>query len=1347
MATTPPRFVHLHLHSEYSLLDGGNRIDRLINRVKELGMDAVALTDHGNMHGAIQFYNKAKDAGIKAILGIEAYVAPDIDGAVSDRKDRTFKGVADGGFHLVLLAENLEGWRNLLKLSSDAFIHGYYFKPRMDKSTLAQWSTGLIAINGHLGSSIAFHLLRYEQTKDEKHWKTAVAEAKWHAQVFKPNANGEPCFFIELQRHEVQEQDSINPHLIRLARELNLPLVADNDAHFLLADDYDAHDVLCCISMGKTRNEPDRLRYPRQLYVKSPAQMAELFKDIPEAVENTAKIADRCNVKLDFSANHAPVVKVASSFKALPADSGAATKLVRQFKCEHPAGSTEWFKAFCAQVKLEPFDSQNDKVSPAELKQQCDGALRALAEAGAVWRYGLEGISDDIRARLERELKVLADKLISAYFLIVWDFVNEARRRGIPANARGSGVGTMVGYCLGLSNACPVQYGLLFERFTDPDRSEYPDIDIDICQDGRQEILEYVRQKYGYVAQIITFGTLKARAALRDVGRVLGVPLSDVDKLCKLVGDGLSTTLQSALDQEPDLRKLYDENPVYREMYDTARRLEGMSRHAGVHAAGVVIATQPLETIVPLYRPGSSENLATITQWDGPTCEKVGLLKMDFLGLRTLSIIERAKLLVRQSLPAKVISATVRREDEVAKGKPESDALDLERLRYDDPRVLDLFSRGETAGVFQFESPGMRNLLMAMKPDRLEDLIAANALYRPGPMDLIPDYNNRKHRRQAVPKVHAIVDQFTDETYGVMVYQEQVMQIVHGLGEIPLRAAYSLIKAISKKKQKDIDAVRPKFVEGAQKQGLTRQGAEELFELIMKFAGYGFNKSHSTGYAIVAYQTAYLKTFFPVQYMAALLTYESVSTEKVVQYIDECKRVMRPGGKRGIEVRPPHINLSSIGFNVVFDSGEPQDPDHGHIRFGLNAVKGVGDKAIKAIIEARDKEGPFKSIYDFCERVSLSSVNRATMEALVKCGAFDELHGPDQRAAMVQSLEGAIQAGQRAAADRDAGQLSFFDAFAAANEPASGGAGGTGGAGAAKSAPAAALPSVDAWPTNVKLQHELSVLGFYLSSHPLDEFRDEVQRFSNVSIPEIRRIAAEVQVTFGGILTRVRNTVVKNGKSAGSKMAMITVQDRTGNAIDGVVFSNAYAIAAPLLKDQGIVIIKGKVDRRREEPCVVVESVLPIERAPELLTETVKIVLREPANGNGHAGAGRLNGELDSLRALLRQASAGASGYGNGNGNGNGSHAASVCIEVHQAGQVVSLRLNQLRVRVSSDLPERIATVLRRDPRDCCELLGPMKLVRSGAGVLHSDDAPRQAALAPSGSHADGEFCASIDRY
>jgi DNA polymerase-3 subunit alpha len=1350
-------FVHLHVHTQYSLLDGACRTKELVKRAKELGQPAVSITDHGCLFGVVDFYTKAKEAGIKPIIGIEAYMAP---GEMADaRKQRTTTGVKDGGYHLLLLAADATGYANILKLGSIAYREGFYYKPRIDKDVLRAHSKGIIATSACLGGEIPSAIM-----KDDR--KRAKMLAETYALIF-----GADRFFIEVQKH-IPEQDQVNPELMDLADRMGIGVVATNDVHFLNQGDHAPHDVLCCISTGKLVSDESRMKYPTQLYLKSTAEMyaAMAHPKWTEACENTLRIAEMCDVTLPFGKNHAPVVKIGKKDgcgvsglgSREESDSRPASKLKSSIRnptpeTRHPIGSTDWYKDFCGQYELSPFDELNDKaITAAELKSRCDSALRELAEAGAVWRYGEAGITQSHRDRLERELKILADKNISAYFLIVWDFVNEARRRGIPANARGSGVGTMVGYCLGLSNACPIQYGLLFERFTDPDRSEYPDIDIDMCQDGRQAIIDYVRVKYGHVAQIITFGTLKARAAIRDVGRVLNLSLGDVDKVCKLVGDGLTTTITTALEQVPDLQRLHQENPQVRAVLDTAKRLEGLTRHAGVHAAGVIIATQPLDNIVPLYQPPGTDQV--VTQWDGPTCEKVGLLKMDFLGLRTLSIIEKAKALIRATLSPEVIRKTVEegvgfRVSGVGKDKKagalsapsngstphptphtphpshSDDPLDLDRLTFDDQKVLDLFRRGETAGVFQFESEGMRGLLMGMKPDRLEDLIAANALYRPGPMELIPDYNDRKHGRSKVPKVHPIVDEITAETYGIMVYQEQVMLVVHKLGDIPLRSAYTLIKAISKKQQDKIDSYREKFIEGAQKKGVSQQQGADFFNLILKFAGYGFNKSHSTGYAIIAYQTAFLKTYFPVQYMAAVLTYESVSTDKVVEYTNECRKVLYPDPKRGrgIEVKQPDINLSSVGFTVVFDRGETRDASHGHIRFGLSAVKGVGEKAILKIIEAREKEGPFKSLYNFCERVDQSALNRATVEALVKCGAFDSLHGIPKRAAMVAAIEDAMKRGAQEAKLKQTGSL-----WGMADESPK----------AATAAVDPSLPDVAPWLPVESLANEKSVLGFFVSSHPMNDQRDAIARFANVTIADIQRLSGGVEVIIGGMLTRIKTVVTKNGRSAGQKMAMIAIEDPTAH-IEGVAFSETYATYAPLLTTDRIVFIKGKVDRKRETPNIIVNQVIDASAAAKELAQAVRIVLKDesakitPAGDAGpgpHPDGTVFNGALRKLKELLRQAT------------GRGANGSEVLLEIHQAGRVATLRVQGLRVATDGDLAQRIETVL--DAPGCCQLIGPPKLMRSPgfATMIHDESAAQSRLKAPVGS-GDEEFCASIDRY
>ncbi|MDD4889027.1 MAG: DNA polymerase III subunit alpha, partial [Phycisphaerae bacterium] len=758
MAGPAEKFVHLHTHSHYSLLDGALRIDDMVAKAKSFGQSAMAITDHGNMFGVIEFYNAALKAGVKPIVGCEFYVAP------GDRRDREAKGISDASYHLVLLAMNKTGYQNLLKLASIAYREGFYYRPRIDKQILSEMHEGLICSSACLAGEVPNELLM-------KNPAAARAAAESYLKIFGPDR-----YFIEIQDHGLPEQKQTNPELVELAKKLGVGLVASNDAHYLEHGDAHAHDVLCCINTGKLLDDPDRFRFGSdQFYLKSGSQMEDLFADYPEALENTAAIAAKCNLELSFKTRHAPVYKPPAEFKVTP-----------------------------------------------------EQYLRQLAAEGLKKRFG-KNITDEHRHRIERELSVIEAKGFSSYFLIVWDFCNWAATQGIPAAPRGSGCGTLLGYVLGIGNVNPLQYGLLFERFMDPSRNEMPDIDIDICQIGRAKLIDYVRHKYGHVAQIITFNTLAAKAAIRDVGRVLNVPLPDVDRISKLVPGGPKVTLDSALAGEADFRAAYESDADARRIIDIAKRLEGLARNASVHAAGVVIADRPLENFLPLC--GDADEV--ITQFEGPIVDKVGMLKMDFLGLRTLTVIERARQLVKANHGVDV---------------------DPEALTFDDARVFSLFAHGQTDGVFQFESGGMKDLLIKLGPDRLEDLIACNALYRPGPMQMIDDFCARKHKGDW-PKVHPDMDAILNETYGIMVYQEQVMQIANRIGGIELSRAYKLIKAISKKQEDIIQAEKENFYKGAQERGIKKQQAEELFALILKFAGYGFNKSHSTRYAIVAYQT------------------------------------------------------------------------------------------------------------------------------------------------------------------------------------------------------------------------------------------------------------------------------------------------------------------------------------------------------------------------------------------------------------------------------------------------------------------------------------------------------------
>ncbi|MBA7477199.1 DNA polymerase III subunit alpha [subsurface metagenome] len=1075
-------FTHLHLHSQYSLLDGAIVFDRLLKHCKQLQMDSVAVTDHGNMFGAVEFYISATAAHIKPIIGIEAYVAP------GSRFDKQKSRISDAAYHLILLAENNTGHQNLLKLASIGYTEGFYYRPRIDKEILAELNAGLIATSACLKGEIAVELVNGNE-------KAAVAAAESYAKMF-----GTDRFFIEIQNHEDDDTDS-RQALIDLANKMGLPLLATNDVHFLEQDDYEAHNCLCCISTGKNADDPGRMIYPRDVFLKSPEQMRGLFMQNPEACDNTLAIAERCNVELDLKKCHAP------SFK--PTDGSTAEEF-----------------------------------------------LTKLCYEGAKQRYG--EITEQVKEKLDRELDVIESKGFASYFLIVWDFCKYAHENNIPVGARGSGVGTIAGYCLGLCDVDPIRYDLLFERFMDPQRNEMPDIDIDICQDSRARIIEYVRQKYGHVAQIITFGTMKARAVIRDICRVLGVPLTEADRLAKLVPDSLGMTLDTALKSEPQLRQAYEKNQQTRKVIDICKRLEGLTRHASVHAAGVVIADEPLTNFIPLYKAPDSDDI--ITQYEGPMVEKVGLLKMDFLGLKTLSVLERARQLVKD----------IHGSD-----------IDLGKIDPSDPKVFEVFASGKTKGVFQFESGGMQDLLMKMKPDRIEDLIAANALYRPGPMILIPDYIDRKHgAKWSLP--HPIMTEILGETYGVMVYQEQVMRICNRLGDIPLREAYGLIKAISKKKARTIAKERERFVTGCVDKGLTRSQAEQVFELIERFAGYGFNKSHSTRYALIAYQTAYMKACWPIEFMAALLTYEMGNTDKVVDYINESKRM-------GIEVLPPDINESGVDFTPLYKGHGPDKK--GVIRFGLAAVKGVGEKAVEQIITAREKIGRFQSLFHFCENVDLRAANKQVIEALIKAGAFDRLGG--NRAQMLAGVEKAMQIGASTQTDKQKGQMNFFSQMTQELD---------------YTHDAQRLPKVDPWPEPMMLNYEKQVLGFYVTSNPLSHFAETINFYSTVNTSQLAEVGQDRVIVIGGMIAKKRYHITQRGRNAGAKMAVLVLEDLQGQ-VEVVLFPDALNKYADYLDEDKVVFVKGRVDFRREKPNILAEELIGLDEVTEKLATKVRIRL------------------------------------------------------------------------------------------------------------------------------------------
>ena len=1159
-------FVHLHVHTHYSLLDGACRISDLVKRVKALGMDSIAITDHGCMFGVIEFFNECKKEGIKPILGMEAYMAP------GDRRDKS-TAHGESAYHLLLLSANLEGYHNLKKLSSIAYKEGFYYKPRIDKEVLRAHSNGLIATSACLGGEVASAFIKRDM-------KAAREVAETYLDIFGPER-----FFIEVQKH-IPEQDAVNPELAELARKVGAGLVGTNDVHFLNKEDHFAHDVLCCISMGRLVSDENRLKYPTQLYLKSPDEMREAMAGFPEAMDNTVRIAAMCNLDLDFTKRYAPVYKVPKE----------------KLRGNHLVGSALADGIIPATIASGSSEISSAKADPTKAATADDETyLRQLCDDGLIWRYGTTEVSPEVRQRLDYELAVIVKKNFCSYFLIVWDFCNFARDNGIPVGARGSGVGTMVGYLLGLCNVDPIKYNLLFERFMDPSRNEMPDIDIDICQDGRQKIIDYVRNKYGHVAQIITFGTLAAKAACKDVGRVMGVPLAEIDKLTKLIPGIPGMTLDKAMAKVPDLEKLYNENPTIKQVIDIAKRLEGLCRNAGCHAAGVIIADQPLDDIVPLYKD-SDDNI--LTQFEGPIAEKCGLLKMDFLGLRTLSSITRSLDLEKKT-----------REERPMRWSPnqpeppldEHGRIDIEKIDLHDKNVLALFCRGETRGIFQFESGGMQDLLMKMQPDRLEDLIAANALYRPGPMELIPTYCNRKHGREPVPKVHPIMDKILEETYGIMVYQEQVMQIFNQLGGIELSSAYKLIKAISKKTGEVIAKMQPEFIKGTMAKGVGKEKAEEIFELILKFGGYGFNKSHSTRYAIIAFQTAYMKTYHPVEYMSAVLTYEMGSTEKVVEYIEECRRLTMPDGSKGIKVLPPDVNISDKDFTPVYvqtttpggKRKKAETKTEGVIRFGMMAVRGVGEKAVEAIIAQRVEKGEFTSIFDFTERVDMRQVTRGTIEALVKCGAFAGKNNA-KRAALLQVVEKAIEMGQQSQNDKRSGQLNMFAGPAAPSAPS------------AASMVGGALPDVEEFKSADLLKMEKELLGFYITSHPLTEHQAALDRYTTASTKEAMACSEGTEVTIGGMISRLKKTVTKNGRSAGQQMAIITLEDLDGQ-IDGTLFAETYAQVCAKYPNavsiESIVFVKGKVDKKRETPSILVNEMIPITDATPRLTTAVVLKL------------------------------------------------------------------------------------------------------------------------------------------
>ena len=1081
-------FVHLHTHSEYSLLDGANRIDDLIDRAIELGMPALALTDHGNLHGAWEFQEKARAKGIKPILGCEVYVA------YGDRRARRREeGAPALNAHLLLLAENRRGYQNLVKLSSIGYTEGFYRRPRVDREVLEKYAEGIICLSACLAGEVPRYLQyeRYDEAKEA---------AEWHARVFKDR------YWLELQNHGIPKQDVINRGIIQLSEELGLPLVVTNDAHYLRREDADAHDTLLCIGTGKDKDDPDRLRFHgEESYFKTADEMAELFPDLPGLLAETVKIADRCNVEFE------------------------------------------------KQYQLPDFPLPDRFPEPMAM-------LRHEATEGAKARYG-DPLPEAVRERLDYELGVIENTGYAGYLLIVWDFIVAARERDIPVGpGRGSAAGSIICYALGITDVDPLEFDLLFERFLNPERVSMPDIDIDFCYERRGEVIDYVREKYGQasVGQIITFGTMKARAVIRDVGRVLGFSPSDTDRLAKLVPStpGYSLTVAQARKKVPELAESDREDAQVRKLLDYAESIEGLARHSSVHAAGVVIAPGPLDDYVPIC--ADSKSGAVITQFDMNALEKAGMLKMDFLGLRTLTVIDDAARNVAERHGIRV---------------------DWEEMGLEDPAVYEMLAAGRTSGVFQFESSLATDKLRAMRCDRFDDLVAVNALIRPGPLDSgMTDVYIRRKRGEAVEYPHPDLKEVLEPTYGVITYQEQVMRAANLLAGFSLAEADVLRKAVGKKDAELTDKVLGEFVTRAVERGVKKPKAVEIAKLIRTFGRYGFNKAHSVAYALLSYRTAWLKAHYPAEFMAGLLSSEIGSTDSVVQYIGAARLL-------GIRVLPPSVKESGYRFTVVDD---PEDPGKSAIRFGLGAIKGVGHSAIRSIQAARE-EAPFESFIDFLERIDLRLNNSRVIQALIGAGALDDM---GDRAALSAGLEVMLNEAQLRRQEAESGQTSLF------------------GGESAETRPELELPIVSAWSERDRLREEKERLGFYISGHPLERYRDLVELYSleakTTNLRERRDRKVEVPCV-------VTETSVRTARKDGREWARLTIEDFHGTATT-LVFGDVWQKNRDLLTDDRPVLIAGTVSgnsRDDDDPPIFLDSVRPLAEVREEGQVGILIELRE----------------------------------------------------------------------------------------------------------------------------------------
>jgi len=1115
-------FTHLHCHSHFSLLDGASPIEGLIKKAKSLEMTALALTDHGNLYGSLQFYQKAKDAGINPILGYEAYIAP------GSRFQREASGSKEAAFHLTLLAQNKTGFKNLVKLASAAYLEGFYFKPRIDKEILEAHSEGIICLSGCVSGEFSRAILK-GQSPDGEHVREAMETAAWFHKIFGDR------YFIEIQNNGLEIQRLAMEGAVDVARKMGLPLVATSDAHYVNRDDAEAQDILLCINTGRFRTDTNRMKMEgNEFFLRSQDEMYQAFPGLEEAVKQSQVIADSVNIELELGKRHFP-----------------------------------------------NYSPPDDKAPKEYLEELClKGLKERYTGKDEYWENG--ELSPRVMARLERELTCINKLGFPNYFLIVWDFVRHARDCGIPATARGSGVGSLVSYALYLSHVCPLKYDLLFERFLDENRKEAPDIDIDFCKDRRGEVIQYVKDKYGSanVAQIGTFGTLAARAAIRDVGRAMGLPIPRVDSIIAMVPDELGIELAEAIEKSADLNKAYETDGEVRELLDLAQKIEGLARNVGTHAAAVVIADRPLNEYVPLQRVQGKEEV--ITQWEMGDVERAGLLKMDFLGLRNLTILSKAVDLIEQTTGKRV---------------------DPYSFPIDDKETFALLQRGETKGIFQLESGGIRDLLQKMKPDHFSDIIATNALYRPGPLEggMVDDYVQVKHGRKAAEYKHPVMKEILEETNGVMVYQEQVMRILNRLGGIELSNAYTCIKAISKKKFELIAKYREQFVQGASEKGLTKDEGNELFSLIEHFAGYGFNKSHSTAYALIAYMTAYLKAHYPVEFMAALLCGDMdgrnfKKKDSLVEHIEDCRRMH-------IEVVAPDVNKSHPDFAVA----------DGKILFGLAAIKGCGIPAAQAILAAQKKDGPFRDIFNFCERLDPSVVNKGSIESLVKAGAFDSTGA--KRAQVMAVLEKAMQSGASALADRKSGQKGLFDD--GDDEPA------------AKS-PTLGMPDLPEWPDKERLANEKEVLGFYLTSHPLAEYEEILKTYCTHKTTDLAELPHRTEVLLGGMLAAIKFSHTKNPRpgSVNTKYAMWDLEDLDG-IMRCILWPEDFAQHGHLVAADAILAVRGVVDRRAgsEETNMIVNELIPLTALQDRYTKGVRIRVMEAEHSQK---------TLESLHEILR---------------------------------------------------------------------------------------------------------------